>query len=58
MKTQVQNLTLATQDQSYMQYMSVQYKLERIRRNSRLSFKCKLAAMVASDNRKGRIWNT
>lgn len=61
MKTQVKasvpNLTLATQDQSYMQYMSVQYKLERIRRNSRLSFKCKLAAMIATDNRTGKLWS-
>ncbi|QDP66515.1 MAG: hypothetical protein Tp1111DCM1126091_21 [Prokaryotic dsDNA virus sp.] len=57
MKTQISNLTLPTQDQSYMQYMNVQYKLERIRRNSRLSFKCKLAAMIASDNRTGKVWS-
>jgi len=57
MKTQISNLTLATQDQSYMQFMGVQYKLERIRRNSRLSFKCKLAAMIATDNRNGKLWS-
>jgi len=57
MKTQISNLTLPTQDQSYMQYMSVQFKLERIRRNTRLSFKCKLAAMIASDNRRGKVWS-
>lgn len=56
MKTQINNLTLPTNDHCYMQYMSVQYKIERIRRNSRLSFRCKLAAMVASDNRKGKLW--
>ena len=58
MKTQISNLTLLTQDHSYMQYMSVQYKLERIRRNYRLSFKCKLAAMIATDNRNGKLWNS
>lgn len=57
MKTQISNLTLPTNDHCYMQYMSVQYKLERIRRNTRLSFKCKLAAMIATDNRIGKVWS-
>ena len=60
MKTQALNANigpLKTRKQSYMQYMGVQYKLERIRRNTRLSFKCKLAAMIASDTRKGKVWS-
>jgi len=48
---------MKTQKQVYIDWMAVQYKLERIRRNTRLSFKCKLAAMIASDNRNGKLWS-
>ena len=48
---------MATIHEIYKHHFAVQNKLDRIARNSRLSFRCKLAAMLASDTRQGKLWN-
>lgn len=49
---------LQTVSEARFDYMGRMYKQERIKRCKRLSYACKLAAIIASDNRPGKEWNT
>ena len=48
---------MATVNEIFKHHFEVQNKIDRIARNSRLSFRCKLAAMLASDTRQGKLWD-
>ncbi len=50
------NGLLVSQDIAKLAHMNMQAKIERINKQPRMSYKMRLNAMVASDNRKGKIW--
>jgi len=51
------NGLLVSNDVSRLAHMNVQAKIQRVSNQARLSYKMRLAAIVASDNRKGKLWH-
>ena len=51
------NGLLVSQDIAKLAAMNVQAKIERVSNAPRLSYKMRLAAIVASDNRIGKVWS-
>ena len=47
---------LMTHDDTMLAAMNIQAKIERVSNASRLNYKMRLAAIVASDNRIGKVW--
>jgi len=54
-KVQIANVTLPTRKEAYNQWMERQYKIERIR-GTGMCYRMRLAAISASDNRKGKLY--
>lgn len=47
---------LASHDVTMLARMNVQAKIERVSNAPRLNYRMRLAAIVASDNRIGKVW--
>tara|TARA_Y100000593_G_scaffold94032_1_gene191284 strand:- start:62988 stop:63185 length:198 start_codon:yes stop_codon:yes gene_type:complete len=50
------NGLLVSQDIATLAAMNVQAKIERVNNSPKMCYKMRLSAIVASDNRKGKLW--